>query len=81
MRGEPVWVESVSGVNPCPAVRHFSILYTLPAHAATQMVMMMRGHIFFIGIKVILMDLTSIMIIISISIHTITILKTIVTVV
>ena len=48
---------------------------------ATQMVMMMmmRGHIFFIGI--ILMDLTSIMIIISISIHTITILKTIVTVV
>ena len=79
MRGEPVWVESVSGVNPCPAVRHSSILYTLPA---TQMVMMMmRGHIFFIGIKVILMDLTSIMIVISISIHTITILKTIVTVV
>ena len=70
----------MSGVNPCPAVRHFSILYTLMP--ATQMVMMMmRGHIFFIGIKVILMDLTSIMIIISISIHTITILKTIVTVV
>ena len=50
---------------------------------ATQMVMMMmmRGHIFFITIKVFLMDLTSIMIIISISIHTITSLKTIVTVV